>query len=235
VSTLESSLSNGLDDLHESCLPSENKAVETLPALNKDAPLPKEWEDNQFKQGWPITVPLPDHPSPKVVARYIYPCDRQSAITPASLLPGLRFVSPAATTARSLYNTLARACMRFNSFFIDDQPGVIEYSAAQIASKLEICVEMQAIEFTCPRIHLASESGSDSFSPPDKVLGVVAFLRSEDGNSLGPTRKIPIVAKSRRVRQLLNDRGFRAMTEDIYRDEIKVALRGLRAKLDARK
>ena len=230
VSTLESHKKLDLDEFR---LPGKGKGSET-PSLPKSVPqLP---QGDYFENGEAIAVPTTHGSSmPKVIAHYIYP-ERQSAIAQAPQSPA-RCAVPPAVAPRTLYETLAAACMQLKSFFIDDDPCVIEFSAAQIESSLEIRVEVQAVEFSGPRKPQGSGSAPEFLllsEQSGKTIGVLAFLHIEDGNSLGPVRKIPIMAKPKRVRQLLNDRGYCTLPEDTYGEDIKAALKGLQAKLEAR-
>jgi hypothetical protein len=116
------------------------------------------------------------------------------------------------------------------ALFVDKKPSIIEYSTAEMNSKLKFSVEAQAVESPLPPHPTETTSGSGSSSSQQRqgqAVDVYAFLRIEDGNSTAAARSIPIVAKPKRVRQLLKEHSRRRLVEDAYGTALKEALRGL--------
>jgi hypothetical protein len=99
--------------------------------------------------------------------------------------------------------------------FCSSGPLVVEYSDRQIRQNAnDVRVETQAVEYEVPA-STASET-----TEPETVVVVVALLHV--GNT-DQREAIPIIAKSKRVRQILKDDGY-DLVEDVYVKHIKQAL-----------
>jgi hypothetical protein len=81
------------------------------------------------------------------------------------------------------------------SLFVDKKPSIIEYSTAEMNSKLKFSVEAQAVEAPLPThpTETTSESGSSiSEQRQGQAVDVLAFLHIENGNGTAPARISPL-------------------------------------------
>lgn len=147
-----------------------------------------------------VTDPM----APKIIARYIYPSEHSS--------PPLSKRQPVPPS--TLASLLAMLWVYILSFFISDEPGIVEYSPQEIKCRAgDITVEAQVVEFS---------------AEPEKVVGVMALIHVGDDEQV---HAFPITAKPKRVRDLIKDEVGRT-PEDVYRKQIKGALKALQKMAD---
>lgn len=145
-----------------------------------------------------------DPKAPKIIARYIYPTER----TPPPLPPRKHVPPP------TLFSLVAMLWAYLLSFIIPNEPEIIEYSPQEIKRRAgEISVEAQVVEFP---------------AEPEKVVGVMALIHVGDGEHRQP---YPITAKPKRVHELMKD-AVGSTAEDVYRKQIKSALKALQNMAD---
>jgi hypothetical protein len=160
-------------------------------------------------------VPQPVDPrAPRIIARYIFPSAPQPG-TPPPLPPQ----KPETTWPTTLPNLIAMF-YRFiveliKDIFCSSGPLVVEYSDRQIRQNAnDVRVETQAVEYEVPA------STASEITKPETVVAVVALFHV--GNT-DQREAIPIIAKSKRVRQILKDDGY-DLVEDMYIKQIKQTL-----------
>jgi hypothetical protein len=135
----------------------------------------------------------------KVIAKHTYPYHSHSPSPPTNLDNTLDPFPYLSSFIASIFTYIS-------AFFIGAEPAIIEYSPAHIKlQQSQIRVEAQVVEF-------------DGSEQAGKVVGVVASLHV--GN-----RTVPIVARPKRVRELLRADGVEDLPEEIYEREIKGALK----------
>jgi hypothetical protein len=159
-----------------------------------------------------LQTPVVDPHTPKIIARYIYPPEHRLVATPPKL-PPRRDQPPQSSVFSSLLSLLF-------SCIIDSEPAIIEYTPQQIRQGIsEACVEAQMIEYEAQTF-----IGSGDGCLPKKFVSVIALLHV---GKIDQRRAVPITAKPKRVRELLKDNGMYDSAEDVYRKEIKGALKSL--------
>jgi hypothetical protein len=189
---------------------SEDDIVSNIPLDNLDNLLPP--ESAPVSQSSPKPV---DPRAPKIVARYIYPSEHQPGPPPpVPLQPGRTW-----PTLPYMIGMIYRFVVELiKDIFCASGPMIIEYSEHQIRQNAnEVRVETQAVEFEVP------PSTNTAVSAPETVVGVVALLHVGHDDQ---REAIPIIAKPKRVRQLLTDSGWNSV-EDLYGNQIRVALKEL--------
>jgi hypothetical protein len=136
---------------------------------------------------------LVDPRSPKIIARYTYPSERQLG-TPPPLPP--RTVPIAPPTLASLIVMLYQFISEFfTDLLCDSEPAIIEYSTEEIRRQAnEVRIEAQAAEFNVPA------SIDLEIAVPEKFVVVVALLHIGSNDE---RRAILVMAKPKRVRQLM--------------------------------
>jgi hypothetical protein len=175
--------------------------------------------DNLYPPGSahvPQPSPQPVDPqAPKIIARYIYPSERQSGPLPP-VPPQLGQKWP--TLPYMIGMIYGFVVELIKDIFCTSGPMIVEYSEHQIRQNAnEVRVETQAVEFEVPT------SANTAVPAPGMVIGVVALLHVGHDDQ---REAIPIIAKPKRVRQLLRDSGWDTV-EGLYGKQIKVALKEL--------
>ncbi|KAF2024726.1 hypothetical protein EK21DRAFT_93848 [Setomelanomma holmii] len=147
----------------------------------------------------------------KILARAIY--TRPPRTSPPLPLPPRPVPTPSQRKIEpsALTTLLSLLYVFLMGLFVDDQPAIIEYSTAEIKSKVRVRCEAQLREVVVGRPRIT-----------------VVMLHIDDENT-EKTQVVPITAKPKRVRDLLKEGGVRDVAENLYGKEILGAMRMLSA------
>jgi hypothetical protein len=164
-------------------------------------------------------VTLPALPTPvtashalKVIASCIYPNEHEPIVKPSSLSPRQKEPFSFSSLLKLIFNCIMD--------IFNDDPAIIEYTPEQIRRKINtVRVEAQIIEYEA---EMPSSPGS--IPSPKRIVSVTALLYVDE---LDQRRAVPITAKPKRVRDLIRDDGSYDLVEDLYKKEIKGALKKL--------
>jgi hypothetical protein len=134
-----------------------------------------------------------DHPhTPKIVARSIFPSEHR----PGALAPSLNEpIQPNMDHWPTLACLLRSLVIYITSFFIEEEPAVIEYSTSEIKQRVD------KIEVQTQVVGLPGATAKAS-SALEKVVNIVALVPI--GNGAG-NQAVAITARPKRVRQLLRN------------------------------
>jgi hypothetical protein len=147
------------------------------------------------------TATTPNINGPNVIAQYTYPYDHSPSPPPET-------PADIPNPFPSLYSLIASLFAYIGAFLFDTEPPIVEHSAAHIKlQQSQIRVEVQVVEFDGPE-------------QAEKLVGVVASLHVGDC-------VVPIMARPKRIREMLRADGVKDLAEDVYGREIKGALRML--------
>jgi hypothetical protein len=162
----------------------------------------------------PTSLQTPVAPSraPRIIASCIYPNEDELIVEPPSLPPGQQ-------ETFSFSALLKLICNCVMDIFIDP-PAIIEFTPEQIRRKITtVRVEAQIIEYEA---QIPSSTGV--IPSPERVVSVTALLYMGENDQ---RRAVPITARPKRVRDLISNEGSYDVVEDVYKREIKGALKNL--------
>ncbi|KAF2826334.1 hypothetical protein CC86DRAFT_382391 [Ophiobolus disseminans] len=205
--------------------PNESKAhkilndepdIEDVEASENTTPVPMPTINADIGSNYENSIPPANLFAENIIARYIY--SRASRRHPDR---------PRQSAVPTVSTLLGMFCIYLMSIFLDVEPDIIEYSIPQMMAKIKLRVKAQAVEFAIPPKAPLTPSQQSQ-----KVFSVATLLHVEDGNSMEPTRTVPIIAKPKRVRELMGECHVHNIAEDVYREEISGAFRGLRQKME---
>ncbi|KAF2855210.1 hypothetical protein T440DRAFT_514242 [Plenodomus tracheiphilus IPT5] len=98
------------------------------------------------------------------------------------------------------------------SHLFDSEPTIIEYSNAEIVARTSICIKAEWVQYF----------GLDEAK---KMLRLVALVKNGDA----PVQTKEMVARPKRVKEILRKVGVKYLAEDVYKKEIFKAMRKLKS------
>jgi hypothetical protein len=138
---------------------------------------------------------------PKIIARHAYPSEQRPSRASSPLPPVRSPPSPPSFFGR-VANYIGK--------YFEPEPAIIEYSEREIRRQTR-------------KVRVKALKGKSSNSTnAEKVVRVMALVT--DG---GTVRPIEITAKHKRVNEIKMDEGVEYVAEEVYRDQIRSALRRL--------
>ncbi|KAI8943713.1 hypothetical protein NX059_001693 [Plenodomus lindquistii] len=126
-------------------------------------------------------------------------------------VPTLR-LGPLAEVALPQPSTcILRRIATYIGTLFDSQPAIIEYSNTEIAARTSIRIKAEWIQCS-------------SLDEAKKMLRIMAIVRNGDG----PKQVTGIVARHKRVKEIMRNSGVGYLAEDVYKKEIFKCMRKLK-------